>query len=70
MSPTPASGAMTAWSSPRYRITLAANLPEDVCRKVNLDYMDMRTFDVRKYANDPDTLVVHNAGRDLYLEKP
>ena len=55
---------------PRYRITLAANLPEDVCRKVNLGYMDMRTFDVRKYANDPDTLVVQNAGRDLYLEKP
>ena len=55
---------------PRYRITLAANLPEEICRKVNLGYMDMGTFDVRTYANDPDTLVVHNAGRDLYLEKP
>jgi nickel-dependent lactate racemase len=55
---------------PRYRITLAANLPEEVCRKVNLGYADMRTFDVRAYANDPDTLVVQNAGRDLYLEKP
>jgi len=55
---------------PRYRITLAANLSKEICRKVNLDYMDMRTFDVRNYANDPDTLVVQNAGRDLYLEKP
>jgi nickel-dependent lactate racemase len=55
---------------PRYRITLAANLTEEICRKVNLGYMDMGTFDVRTYANDPDTLVVHNAGRDLYLEKP
>jgi nickel-dependent lactate racemase len=56
--------------TPRYRITLAANLPEEVCRKVNLTYMDMRTFDVRTYADDPDTLVVQNAGRDLYLVKP
>lgn len=55
---------------PRYRITLAANLAEEVCRKVNLGYADMHTFDVRAYANDPDTLVVQNAGRDLYLEKP
>ena len=55
---------------PRYRITLAANLPEEVCRKVNLGYMDMRAFDVRHYADDPDTLIVQNAGRDLYLEKP
>ncbi len=55
---------------PRYRITLAANLAEAICRKVNLGYMDMRTFDVRAYADDPDTLVVANAGRDLYLEKP
>lgn len=55
---------------PRYRITLAANLPEETCRRVNLGYLDMRTFDVGAYANDPDTLVVHNAGRDLYLERP
>jgi nickel-dependent lactate racemase len=55
---------------PRYRITLAANLPQETCRRVNLGYMDMRTFDLRAYANDPDTLVVHNAGRDLYLERP
>ena len=55
---------------PRYRITLAANLAEEICRKVNLGYMDMRTFNERAYADDADTLVVHNAGRDLYLEKP
>ena len=54
---------------PRYRITLAANLPEDTCRRVNLGYMDMRTFDLKAYSNDPDTLIVHNAGRDLYLER-
>jgi hypothetical protein len=52
---------------PRYRITLAANLPEETTRRVNLGYLDVRTFDPRAYRDDPDTLVVENAGRDLYL---
>jgi lactate racemase len=53
--------------TPRYRITLAANLPEETCRRVNLGYLDVRTFDPRSYGDDPDTLTVDNAGRDLYL---
>jgi nickel-dependent lactate racemase len=53
--------------TPRYRITLAANLSEEVCRRVNLGYLDMRTFDPRAFRDDPDTLTVENAGRDLYL---
>jgi nickel-dependent lactate racemase len=53
--------------TPRYRITLAANLPEETCRRVNLGYLDMRTFDPRSFRDDPDTLTVENAGRDLYL---
>ena len=53
--------------TPRYRITLAANLSEEVCRRVNLGYLDMRTFDPRAFRDDPDTLTVDNAGRDLYL---
>jgi nickel-dependent lactate racemase len=53
--------------TPRYRITLAANLPEETCRRVNLGYLDMRTFNPHAYRDDPDTLVVENAGRDLYL---
>ena len=52
---------------PRYRITLAANLPEATCRRVNLGYLDMRTFNPRAFKDDPDTLIVENAGRDLYL---
>lgn len=52
---------------PRYRITLAANLPEETCRRVNLGYLDVRTFDPGAFRDDPDTLVVENAGRDLYL---
>jgi nickel-dependent lactate racemase len=52
---------------PRYRITLAANLPEETCRRVNLGYLDVRTFDPRSFRDDADTLTVENAGRDLYL---
>ena len=52
---------------PRYRISLAANLPEATCRRVNLGYIDMRTFNPRAFKDDPDTLTVENAGRDLYL---
>ena len=55
---------------PRYRITLAANLPEATCRRVNLGYLDVRTFNPRAFKDDPDTLTVENAGRDLYLERP
>jgi nickel-dependent lactate racemase len=55
---------------PRFRITLASAVPEEVCRRVNLGYMDPRTFDRANYENDPDTKIVEDAGRDLYLVKP
>jgi nickel-dependent lactate racemase len=48
---------------PRYRITMATGLDEETCRRVNLGYIDYRTF---KYEADDDTLIVENAGRDLY----
>jgi nickel-dependent lactate racemase len=53
--------------TPRYRITLASAVPEEVCRRVKLGYMDHRAVRREDYVNDPDTLVVENAGRDLYL---
>jgi hypothetical protein len=37
---------------------------------VNLAYVDWRTFDTERYRTDPDTLIVENAGRDLYLVAP
>jgi nickel-dependent lactate racemase len=52
---------------PRYRITLASAVPEEMCRRVNLGYLDHRTFNRNHYAADPDTFIVENAGRDLYL---
>jgi nickel-dependent lactate racemase len=48
---------------PRYRITMASGLDEETCRRVNLGYIDYRTF---VYRANPDTLIVENAGRDLY----
>ena len=42
-------------------------MTEEVCRRVNLGYLDPRTFRREDYESDPNTFVVENAGRDLYL---
>jgi lactate racemase len=55
---------------PRYQIVLASAVPEDVCRRVHLGYMDPRTFNRANYENDPNTRIVEDAGRDLYLVRP
>jgi len=51
---------------PRYRITMATGLDEETCRRVNLGYIDYRTLDYEAMRSDPDTLIVPDAGRDLY----
>lgn len=53
--------------APRYRITLASEVTEAACLRVNLGFLDHRQFDLEGYRSDPETLVVENAGRDLYL---
>ena len=55
---------------PRYSITLASAVDAETCRQVKLGYMDPSAFKLSKYERDPDTLVVENAGRDLYLVAP
>ncbi len=55
---------------PRYQITMASALDEATCRRVHLGFMDHRLFRREDYENDPDTLVVERAGRDLYLVAP
>ena len=50
----------------RVRVTLATAIPEEVCRAVNLGYLDPATVDPARYAADPDTLVVQRAGEMLY----
>ncbi len=56
--------------TPRYRITLASAVPEEVCRRVKLGYLDPRRFRVEDYQARSDTLMVEDAGRDLYLVEP
>ncbi len=51
---------------PRYQITMATGLSEDTCRRVNLGYLNPHEFNYEHLRNDPDTLIVENAGRDLY----
>jgi len=51
---------------PRYKITMASGLDEETCRRVNLGYLDYRSFDYESLRSDPDTLIVADAGRDLY----
>jgi nickel-dependent lactate racemase len=51
---------------PRYRITMASGIDERTCKRVNLGCLDHRTFDYQALASDPDTLIVKDAGRDLY----
>ena len=55
---------------PRYRITMATGLEEETCRRVNLGYLDHRTLDLETLSSQPDTLVVKDAGRDLYKVEP
>jgi nickel-dependent lactate racemase len=55
---------------PRYNITMATGLDEATCRRVNLGYRDHRTLDYEAMSKDPDTLVVKDAGRDLYQVYP
>ncbi len=53
--------------APRYRITLASAVPEAACHRVNLGFLDHRRFNIDDYRADHETLVVDDAGRDLYL---
>jgi nickel-dependent lactate racemase len=55
---------------PRYSITLSSAIDQDTCRQVNLSYMDPLIFHREDYEGDADTLIVEQAGRDLYLVEP
>ncbi len=54
----------------RFTITLASKIDAETCRRVNLNFLDYQTFDLDDYKNNPDTLIVERAGRDLYLVAP
>ena len=53
---------------PRVRVTLASQIPPDVCERINLGYRDPDSIDVESYANreDEGVLLVRKAGEQLY----
>ena len=55
---------------PPYAITLASAVDSHTCGQVNLGYVSPSTFHLSDYEGDPDTLIVEQAGRDLYLVAP
>jgi nickel-dependent lactate racemase len=58
---------------PRVQVTLATQIPEEICRKINLGYRDPASIDVESFANreDEGVLLVRKAGEMLYrLKEP
>ena len=53
---------------PRVQVTLATQIPPEVCAKINLGYRDPATIDVEAFANreDEGILLVRKAGEYLY----
>jgi len=54
---------------PRIEVVLATGIPEDVCKKINLGYVDYRALNINSYKRKKDTLVVEKAGEVLYRLK-
>lgn len=56
---------------PRIQVTLATSIPEDVCKRINLGYVDYRAINPHEWENreDEGILVVHHAGEMLYRVK-
>src|SRR6266478_3271582 len=56
---------------PRVQVTLATQIPEDVCRAINLGYRDPRSINVADYQDreDEGVLYVPKAGEMLYRLK-
>lgn len=55
--------------TPRVNVVLATGISEQICRQINLGYMDPGKIDIDKFADRPDTLVVKDAGEVLFRLK-
>ncbi|MGA8044902.1 MAG: hypothetical protein WCA30_01425, partial [Dermatophilaceae bacterium] len=58
--------AHTGIETLRVRVTLATQIPREVCESINLGYLDPATVDLDALAQEPGTVVVPNAGEILY----
>lgn len=52
--------------SPRINVKLATNISEEICREVNLNYVDPDKLNFERYKKNESALVVENAGEQLY----
>ncbi len=50
----------------RIKVTLCTQIPEEVCRSVNLGYLPLDAVDVEEWKKDPNVYVQENAGEVLY----
>ncbi len=50
----------------RVTVTLATAIPEELTRSINLGYRNPASVDPAEWARDTDTLVIPNAGENLY----
>ena len=54
---------------PRVTVTLATSIAKRTCDAINLSYRDVHAIDLESWKADKDTLVVEEAGQDLYRLK-
>ncbi len=54
--------------NPRVQVTVASQIPPEVCERINLGYRDPASIDVESFANreDEGVLLVRKAGEHLY----
>ncbi|HIT76347.1 MAG TPA: DUF2088 domain-containing protein [Candidatus Avipropionibacterium avicola] len=50
----------------RVKVTLATQIPREVCESINLGYLDPASLDLDAMAAEPGTVVIPNAGEILY----
>lgn len=50
----------------RIKVTLCTQIPEDVCRSVNLGHLPLSAVDIEAWKADPTVFVQENAGEVLY----
>jgi lactate racemase len=54
---------------PRITVSLATGIAQRECEAINLGFRDVRALDIERWKEDPDTLVVEEAGQVLYRLK-
>ena len=50
----------------RIGVTLATQIPREVCESINVGYLDPDSIDIEAWRADPDITVVDNAGEILF----